>query len=267
MDIQLAVICSLTFAIQLIGALAYAARIAGIRTGRIAMSFALFNVLVLLSRLSNGFLGPFLASRIESALAQGTGEHLLGDFRLVLLSATGATIAGTLLIPTAQRWFCSAIGQFQEHRSISRLLLHAFARGGVSYLRKTATAPHLTHIKDLTKPRGVSWQVIVLNVLAQALLTVGVIASLYAGYLYPEYRVTASQLSAIVNGLATLMLFILIDPQLSVMTDDVIAGKVSEPIFRRTIVWLSLSRIAGTVIAQLLFLPAAWLVVIAAQGF
>jgi len=109
--------------------------------------------------------------------------------------------------------------------------------------------------------------VIFLNVIAQALLTVGVIASLYAGYLFPEYRVTASQLSAIVNGLATLMLFIMIDPQLSVMTDDVVAGKVSEPVFRRTIVWLSLSRVAGTLLAQLLFLPAALLVVAAAKAF
>ena len=64
-----------------------------------------------------------------------------------------------------------------------------------------------------------------------------------------------------VNGFATILLFILIDPQLSVMTDDVISGQVSEPMFRRTIVWLSLSRVAGTLLAQLLFLPAAWLVV------
>ncbi len=114
MDVQLAVICGLTFGIQLIGALAYAARIAGVRTGRIAMSFALFNVLVLLSRLSNGFLGPFLASRIEKALAAGTGDHLLGDFRLVLLSATLATIVGTIMVPTVQRWFSTAIGDFQH---------------------------------------------------------------------------------------------------------------------------------------------------------
>lgn len=267
MDGQLTVICALTFAIQLIGALAYAARIAGVRTGRIAMSFALFNVLVLLSRLSNGFLGPFLASRIEDALAAGTGAGLLGDFRLVLLSATAATIVGMLLIPTVQRWFCSAIGEFQQHRSISRLLLHAFARGGMGYLRQTTTPPRIAHLKDLAKPRGVSLRVIFLNVLAQALLTVGVIASLYAGYLYPQYRVTASQLSAVVNGVATLMLFILIDPQLSVMTDDVVAGEVNEPVFRRTVVWLSISRVAGTVLAQLLFLPAALLVVEAAKAF
>jgi hypothetical protein len=267
MDVQLAVICALTFGIQLIGALAYSARIAGVRTGRIAMSFALFNVLVLLSRLSNGFLGPFLASRIEAALAQGSGDHLLGDFRLVLLSATAATILGTVMIPTVQRWFSAAIGEFQEHRSIARLLLHAFARGGVKYVRQTTTLPRVVHLKDLGKPRGVSLQVILLNVVAQGLLTVGVVASLYAGYLYPEYRVTASQLSAIVNGMATLMLFIMIDPQLSVMTDDVVGGQVSEPVFRRTIVWLSLSRVAGTVLAQALFLPAAWLVVAAAKAF
>jgi len=267
MDSQLAVICGLTFAIQLIGALAYSARIAGVRTGRIAMSFALFNVLVLLSRLSNGFLGPFLASRIEAALATGTGSHLLHDFRLVLFSATAATLVGTIMVPTVQRWFSTAIGEFQEHRSLVRLLMHAFARGGVRYLKQTTTPPKLGHLKDLSKPRGVSLTVIFLNIVAQALLTVGVIASLYAGYLYPQYRVTASQLSAIVNGLATLMLFIMIDPQLSVMTDDVVTGKVSEPVFRRTIVWLSLSRVAGTVLAQALFLPAALLVVAAAKAF
>ena len=264
MDAQLSVICLLTFAINLIGALAYAARIAGVRTRRIAMSFALFNILVLLSRLSNSFLGPFLAKRIESALHAGTGTGLLGDFRLILGSATLATIIGTLLIPTVQRWFCRAIDEFQHHRSVSRLLMHAFAKGGLSYLRRTSTPPRLVHIAELRKPRGVGLKIILLNVLAQALLTVGVVASLYAGYLFPEYRVTASQLSAAVNGFATILLFVLIDPQLSVMTDDVVAGSIEEPMFRRTIVLLSLSRIAGTVLAQLLFLPAAWFVVLVA---
>ncbi len=154
MDTQLIVVCVLTFSINLIGALAYAARIAGVRTRRIAVSFALFNVLVLLSRVSNGFLGPFLAKRIEDALATGTGDHLLGDFRLILLSATLATILGTLLIPTAQRWFCSAITQFQDHRSISKLIMHAFARGGLGYIRRTSTVPSGANMSGLAKTGG-----------------------------------------------------------------------------------------------------------------
>ena len=115
-------------------------------------------------------------------------------------------------------------------------------------------------IRGLVKERGVGWGVLLANCLAQALITVGVLASLYAGYLNPEFRVTASQLSAVINGFATILLFALIDPQLSVMTDDVIEGRVSEALFRRTIVWISFSRLAGTMLAQLLFLPSAQLI-------
>jgi Alternate to MurJ len=73
--------------------------------------------------------------------------------------------------------------------------------------------------------------------------------------------VTASQLSAVINGFATILLFVLIDPQLSVMTDDVVDGRVSEADYRRTIVWLSMSRVGGTLLAQALLLPSAWLIV------
>lgn len=260
MDTQLFAICALTFVIHLIGALAYAARIAGVRTGRIAVSFALFNVLVLVSRLSNSFLGPFLAKRIETDIANGTGSGLLMDFRIVLLSASAAAIAGALLIPTTQRWFTSAITHFHENRSLPRLIWHALSRGGFGYLRQTATLPREVHLTDLKKPRGVSLTIILLNIFAQALLTVGVIGSLYAGYLNPEYRVTASQLSAVVNGFATILLFVVIDPQLSVMTDDVVSGNVAQSTFRRTIVWLSFSRLGGTLLAQAMLLPSAWLV-------
>ncbi|MCJ1962454.1 lipid II flippase Amj family protein [Novosphingobium mangrovi (ex Hu et al. 2023)] len=265
MDLQLLTICLLTFAINFVGALAYAARIAGVRTQRIALAFALFNVLVLLSRLSNGFLGPFLAKRIESALLADSGDGLLFDFRLVLAAATAASVLGTLFIPTAQRWFSRAIGDFQRHRSVLTLVKVAASPRGLAFLWRAGTPPRAAHLRGLCGLNGVGFPVIALNVLAQALLGVGVLASLYAGYLVPEYRVTASQLSAIVNGFATILLFVLIDPQLSVMTDDVVSGSVGEGVFRRTVVLLALSRVCGTVLAQVLFVPAAWLVVACAH--
>ncbi|GGZ95704.1 lipid II flippase Amj family protein [Novosphingobium arvoryzae] len=257
MDVQLLVICLLTAGINLIGTLAYSARIAGVRTRRIAMSFALFNILVLVSRTSNSFLGPFLAKRIETRIADGGGEALYGDFQLVLLSASLAVALGIVLVPTGQRLFARAIGYFQEHRSTARMILRTATPTGLKTVRDALHPPSLAHLRGLGKPRGVSWSVLLANCLAQALITVGVLASLYAGYLNPEFRVTASQLSAVINGFATILLFALIDPQLSVMTDDVIEGRVSEALFRRTIVWISLSRLAGTLLAQGLFLPSA----------
>jgi len=257
MDTELLLICALTGVINLIGALAYAARIAGVRTGRIALSFALFNVLLLVSRTSNGFLGPFIAKRIETALASGKGDMLIWDLRLVLLAAAISVALGIVLVPTGQRVFAAAITYFQHSRSTGKLILRSMTPAGLATLRDSVAIPSGETLRSLKGPRGVSWGVLIANALAQALLAVGVIASLYAGYLVPEFRVTASQMTAIVNGFATILLFALIDPQISALTDDVVDGSVSEATFRRAMIWVSLSRLAGTLIAQAMLVPAA----------
>ena len=257
MDSQLLAICLLTGLIHLIGALAYAARIAGVRTRRIAMSFALFNALVLVSRLSNGFLGPLIAKRVEAAILSPGREALLGDFRLLMLASTGGVLVGIVLVPTAQRMFAAVIAGMQKRRSLARIVLRSATPGGLRTIRTSLAVPRVDGARSWRRPASVSWGVLVANCLAQAILVVGVLASIYAGYLIPEYRVTASQLSALINGFATILLFLFIDPQLSILTDDVIDGKLGEAEFRNGIVWISGSRLAGTLLAQLLFVPAA----------
>ena len=137
MDTQLAIICVLTFGINLIGTLAYAARIAGVRTRRIAMSFALFNVLVLVSRTANGFLGPFLAKRIESRLLTGGGHALADDFRMVLGSASLAVFIGILLVPTGQRLFARLL----DHRPVG----HWVGEGHAQFDHVAAGLDHGVH--------------------------------------------------------------------------------------------------------------------------
>lgn len=266
MDTQLWLICSLTFVIHLIGTLAYSVRIAGVRTRRIAVSFALFSILVLVSRTSNSFLGPFLAKRVESNLAGTVTTNLLSDFRWLLVASSLATIAGALLIPTFQRVFCRAVDHFQVHRSVPKLILHGFFKGGLSYVKDAATLPAGANVSGLRGKGGVSLSITLLNVGAVALWTVGVFASLYAGALDPDVRVTSSTLSSIINGGATIMMAVFIDPHMSGMTDDVVEGRVSEPAFRQAIVWLVGSRLAGTLLAQALLVPSAMLIVFVARA-
>ena len=61
------------------------------------------------------------------------------------------------------------------------------------------------------------------------------------------------------------MLFVFIDPQMSVMTDDVVEGKTTEPQFRSAVVWLVGSRLAGTLLAQASLVPAAILAALVAE--
>ena len=178
---------------------------------------------------------------------------------------TLATVFGAFLIPTFQRLFSRAVLHFQIHRSIPRLLIHGFFQGGIAHIRDAVSVPAHANVTQLRLGHGLSGRVILLNIIAVALWTVGVFASLYAGYLNPELRVTASSLSSIVNGAATLMMFVIIDPHMSMMTDDVVEGRVSEPSFRKAVVWLVGSRFAGTVLAQWLLVPASTLIAYVAQ--
>jgi hypothetical protein len=72
----------------------------------------LFNVLVLVSRTANGFQGPLLAKRVERAVAVGGGGGGVKDFRWLIVSASLATVVGTLLTPTFQRVFTRAVAAF-----------------------------------------------------------------------------------------------------------------------------------------------------------
>lgn len=266
MDLGLLVICGLTFVIHLIGTLAYSVRIAGSRTGRIALSLSLFNILILLSRTSNSFQAPLLAKRVEQRLAAGSAVASTADFRWLLVSATLATIVGAFLIPTFQRLSAVSVDAFGRQRSIWSLTSRAISPATLAHLRESVVLPSWRNVAGVHRGPHIPWGVAILNAVAVAVWTVSVFAALYAGYLRPELRVTSSQLSSVVNGVATIVMFGFVDPYLSFLTDDVAGGRVDEPYFRRSIVWLTGGRLVGTVLAQLLLVPAAaWIAFVAAR--
>jgi hypothetical protein len=144
-------------------------------------------------------------------------------------------------------------------------VLLGLSRPGLASLRRSVRPPAPGNLTRLTEGARLPGGVVLSNVLATAVWTVGVFASLYAGYLNPQLRVTSSNLSSIINGVATILMFGLIDPYLSVMTDDVVEGRISDGYFRRSIVLLIGGRLAGTVLAQLLLVPAALAIVYVAE--
>ncbi|VVT18978.1 lipid II flippase Amj family protein [Hoeflea sp. EC-HK425] len=265
MDYQLFAIILLTFVIHLIGTLAFAFRIAGIRTGQIAIAFSLFNAMVLISRTSNSFQAPLLAKRVESSILDAASSHLQSDFALILASASVATILGGLLIPTVQRVATGAVASFKQRRNLVRLMLNTLTPRGVAVVMQSVALPRYQNLTSLKLSSGFPAAYVLMNFAATALWTVGVLSAIYAGSIDPEFRVTASSLSAVINGVATIMMFVLIDPYLAGLTDDVVEGEVSHSHYRRVLVWMVLSRLAGTVFAQILLVPGAHLIVAVAR--
>lgn len=256
MTTQIIIVFALTFIIHLISTLSYSVRIVGIRTKRITISFALFNIMVLISRTANGFQAPLLASQVEKNIKQGLEGNLF-DFRFILFAAVIATIFGGLLIPTFQRIFTKSVHQFSIHKSIPKLLIHGFSKSGIIQFQESIKIPNKKNVRELIQFKNIPKRIFFMNIIAVAIITVGVLASLYAGYLNPDLRTTASTLTSVINGLATILMFIFIDPYLSGLTDDVIMGKCSEIVFRKFIIWMVVARLIGTLVAQVIFIPAA----------
>src|SRR5699024_2792446 len=145
--------------------LSYSVRIVGIRTGRIAISFALFNILVLVSRTANGFQAPLLAKTVENDIKVGVYDNV-GTFRLILLTCSIATIIGAFLIPTFQRVLSKAVVNFSVHKSMGKLILHSFSKAGILYFKDNLSIPYKTNISQIKLNREFAWRIFILNILA-----------------------------------------------------------------------------------------------------
>ncbi|HLL77126.1 MAG TPA: DUF2837 family protein [Pyrinomonadaceae bacterium] len=254
---QLSLVFALAFTVNLITTLFFSVRIAGARTGRLGSAVALFNVFILLLRISTSFQALLLSKHVERNLGARSPDADEFLFRLLLLSATLGSVLGALLIPTAQRAISRAVAALEVHRSLPRLARRA---ASASVLRQAAASLRLPSVRNLTQFRefrGLSIGPPALYAVAVSFLTVGMFSPIYAGYFNPQFRVTANNMSLLINGAATAVVLLVTDPFLGVLTDDAIEGKLPEASFRKQIVVFVMAQVVGTVAAQALLVPSA----------
>lgn len=265
MTMQILIVLILTFIIYVIGTLAYSVRVVGIKTGRIAVAFAVFNIFALISRTAVTFQTPLLAKTIENSINSGNPGNLLYMFRWILFSATVATAVGALLIPTFIKLFSKAVKSFSIYRSVPKLVLHSFSKSGIEQFKESLSVPTVENLSHLKTLKGIPKKIIILNIIACAISTTGSLSSLYAGSLNPDLRATCSALSPVINGFSTILMYIVIDPFLSVMTDDVIRGERPEIEFSRCIIFIIGGLFAGTILAQFILVPASEIIAFIAK--
>ena len=63
--------------------------------------------------------------------------------------------------------------------------------------------------------------------------------------------------SGLINGIATILLTIFIDPKISILADDVINQKGSYLNLKGVSLMMITSRLLGTILAQVFFIPGA----------
>lgn len=261
MDARIIIVLVMNFIISLIGTLAYSVRLVGVRTGKIAISFALFNVLMLVSRLAVTIQNPILSKFVETG---AENINIVNSFNLIIIISGVASIVGAFLIPSFQRILGKGVESFSEERSFQKLIIHSFSKSGIKYVKNSIAIPVKESITSIDLKKFPK-RIIVLNIIIVAASTVGALAPIYAGSLQPDLGKTCMSLSALINGVATILMTLVTDPQLSMMTDDVMEGKCTEEDFRTCVIGMVGSKAIGTFLALFLLVPASYIIIFVAK--
>lgn len=259
---RLLLVAALTTVIHLINTLIYSVRVSGVETGRLATAISLFNVIFLLSSTANMIQGPLLATMVEGAIHRGDHVGVLaGDFRVVLLAAAVGTVTGILLMPAFEAIFVRFILIFERAGTVPGAVLSLFSPAGRP-ARRPADSARPPVRESLGEPvlRGLPVMFLVMNVIVTGIFTTGVLSALFAGALYPGYRVSATMLASVVNGAAQVLFATVVDPAAARITDQAISGLRHKSEIRRMAFCLAGTRLAGTFLAQAIFIPAAQLI-------
>lgn len=256
---SLIIVFILTMVIHTAETLSYSVRYAGVKLNKIAVALSLTGIIVLVSRTSNLIQAPLTAKFVDHARIDPSFD-VLRYFRFIILASSVGTLIAIALFPTFVNLFGRIITKLEVAGSIPKLISSVTIgqlKNTKHYFRKPMLK--ISQFRYL----GIPKRFIMLNVLVTAFYTVGVLSSLYAAHIIPELSTTASQASGIINGVATVILTIFIDPQLGLIMDKAMHEPESRDQLGKVYTLLMVSRFFGTLLAQLVIIPASYVISLA----
>jgi hypothetical protein len=87
-----------------------------------------------------------------------------------------------------------------------------------------------------------------------------VLAAYYAAVFAPEKRLAVSASSGMINGVASILLTLFIDPKAAIITDEAYRGKRQYGDVKALVILLIGTKFLGTLLAQLFLVPAAQII-------
>ncbi|GAC1442988.1 MAG: lipid II flippase Amj family protein [Vulcanimicrobiaceae bacterium] len=244
---------------------AYAARLAGVMTGRVGTSISLFNLFVTVSRFANMFYAPMLgtisdragkvAICVPTATAATVGTFEM-QMRAIIFASTVGSLAGALLLPTFAYVFVRGVGAFERRGSIPGSLARLADFRVLLEIVRTLRVPSPAifgrfHLRD------VPTKLLVGNILVTGIYAVGVVAAYLASVLRPDVARTALSASGLVNGVATIAFALVVDPTSAYIVDQAAKGERTLHDVKTMVVYLGATAVVGTLASQLILVPAA----------
>ncbi len=254
-DKRFIIVFFITVFIYFLAAVASPLRFAGIKMGLLSTSFSFFNVLSLISRLANLLQTPFLGSMVDIAFKTNQLDQLKIKLHLIIVASSLGYILGFFFFSTFEKIFYKWLEIFDKQKSLLRTFFYFFDFRTWIFIFRSLSLPRFG--LDMVYLKRVPLLIWVSSTLISAFWTTGVLSAMYASVIVPEFARTATILSGVINGVATILFTIFLDPIIANITDKVYNS--SEKIeYLYNVVWaVMVSTVIGTVLAHLVFYPGA----------
>jgi Alternate to MurJ len=260
---QLLLAMALNCLVQALSIAAYAARLAGARSGRVATAISLFNVFGTSSRFAQIFYMPMLGSLSDRATFSTLGTYQW-QLRAIVFAGTAGAVLGTLALPTFVMLYLRAIRSLERSGSVPKAMLGLFRPVTVVSILNDIKFGSQTRLRDLSF-RNIPRDILVLNTVVTAVYGIGIVAAAYASVLDPEAARTAVLSSGLVNGFAVIAYNVVVDPASALIADQTARGERSIDDVKALVAGLSFTAILGFLLSQLLLIPGALLIEWAAR--
>jgi hypothetical protein len=258
----------ITFITQGVTIGAYAARLAGVQTRRIATSISLYNLFMTVGRLATIFSVFFVAPLADAAgnavVAYRAHPEVVAHWqhaydlqlRLIIFGGTLGMVLFALFLPMFVYLFRRGVHSFEVRGSIPHSLVQLLRPRNVLEVMRAERLPSWSQILAFDW-RTIPRRLLIFNIIVTAVYAIGVPAAFLASVLDASAARTASNLSGVINGIGTISFTLFVDPTSSMITDQAIHGQRAVEEVRSMVFYLSLTAIAGTLVSQVIFYPAA----------
>ena len=266
----------ITFIVQGVTIGAYAARLAGVQTKRIATSISLFNLFVTTGRLANLFMAFFVGPLSDEAgnavgrlqgdpVAAAAVEHVFDvQLRLIVLAGTLGMAVFALFLPMFTYLFRRGVHSFEARGSVPHSLVRLLSPAVIADVLRAQRVPSLAEIRSFDW-RVLPKRLLLFNTVVMCVYAIGVQAAFLASVLDVAVARTAISLSGVVNGVGTIAFTLFVDPTSAIITDQAIHGKRSVEEVRSMVFYLSLTAIIGSLLSQAILYPAAVIIELVAR--
>jgi hypothetical protein len=267
---------AVTFIVQGVTIGAYAARLAGVQTKRIATSISLFNLFVTTGRLANlfviFFMGPLsdsagnaVSSLKGDAVAVAAWQQLFEtQLRLIILAGTAGMVVFAIFLPMFTYLFRRGVHSFEARGSIPHSLVRLFSPRVIVEVLRAQRLPSLAELRAFNW-RALPRRLLIFNTLVMCVYAIGVQASYLASVLDINVARTSIGLSGVINGIGTIAFTLFVDPTSAIITDQAIHGKRTVEEVRSMVFYLSLTAIIGSLLSQAILYPAAVIIEVVAR--